>query len=96
MIVTTDQTLQPGILSPESFSEPDILGASGQYSILYVSGNFETLDREDWFTGFNQGYSVGKGIDIPDSVFDGFEPVDPTTIEIIIDDLENIEFVNWT
>ena len=29
-----------------------------------------------WLKEFGYGYSVGKGIEIPDD-FDGFEPVDP-------------------
>jgi hypothetical protein len=96
LIITTDQTLGTGILLPESFSETDILGASGQYRIIYANGNLETLEKLlGWLNAFNQGYSAGKGIEIPNSIFDGFEPIDPTTIEIIIDDLENIEFVNW-
>jgi hypothetical protein len=48
-----------------------------------------------WYNEFNPGYSAGRGLDDPDSVFDQFEPVDPTIIEIIIDDMENIQFVNW-
>ena len=38
----------------------------------------------------------GKGIEIPDDTFDGFELVDPGSVEIIIDDLENLDLVNWT
>ena len=96
VIITTDQTLESGKILQENFSTADIQGASGQYGIIYVNGNFETLEMADWINKFNQGYSAGKGIEIPNSVFDGFEPIDPTTIEIIIDDFENIEFVNWT
>jgi hypothetical protein len=96
VIITTDQTLKSGNRLPESFSSTDILGATGQYSIIYVNGSFETLEKGGWFNEFNQGYSAGKGIEIPNTVFDGFEPIDPTTIEIIIDDFKNIEFVNWT
>jgi photosystem II stability/assembly factor-like uncharacterized protein len=96
VIITADQTLKSGNKLPESFSTADILGAAGQYGIIYVNGSFEMLEKGGWFNEFNQGYSAGKGVDIPDTVFDGFEPIDPATIKIIIDDLENIEFVNWT
>ena len=96
VIITTNQALKTGSMLPESFSESDILGASGQYSIIYVNGNFETLGGLNWCNQFNQGYSAGKGIVIPNSAFDGFEPINQTTIEIIMDDLENILFVNWT
>ena len=40
-------------------------------------------------------FEVGKGIEIPDNNFDGFEPVEPSTVEIIVSDLGDIEFVNW-
>jgi hypothetical protein len=95
VLITTGQRLENGVFSPDSVINTDVLGASGQYCIIYAEGNFETLGMGSWLKDFNQGYSVGKGIKIP-SDFDGFEPIDPTTIEIIIDDLENIEFVNWT
>ena len=96
VIITTDQSIETGKLTSDAFSTDVILGASGQYALIYVNGKFELMEERYWFTDYIQGYSVGKGVDIPDSVFDGFEPVDPTAMEIIIDDFEDIEFPNWT
>jgi competence protein ComEC len=93
VMITTDQTLEPGKISMEAFSKVDILGASGQYGVIYREGNFANVP---WSNEFHQGYGVGKGIDLPDGTFDIFEPADRTTIEIIIDDIKNIKFVNWT
>ncbi|MFQ5706096.1 MAG: hypothetical protein ACE5HO_01520 [bacterium] len=85
----------------EEFTEvptENILGAAANYGVIFVneSPNKAAADMErDWLKSFKSGYNVGKGIKIPDD-FDGFEPVDPTTVEVIIDDLDNLEFVNWT
>jgi photosystem II stability/assembly factor-like uncharacterized protein len=96
VIITTDQTLQPGKVTSESLSNEEILGASGQYDIIYVNNGYEIGEYLPWYNEFMPGYNVGKGVDDPNSVFDSFEPVDPGTLEIIIDDLRNIQFVNWT
>jgi len=96
VIITTDQTLQFGKMLPDALSTADILGASGQYSIIYVNNGFEMGEYIPWFNEFNPGYSIGKGVDIPDNVIDEFEPIDLRTFEIIIDDFEKIKFVNWT
>jgi hypothetical protein len=38
---------------------------------------------------------VGTGVERVGD-FDAFEPVAPTSMELIVDDLDNIDFVNWT
>jgi hypothetical protein len=97
VIITTDQTLMSRSTLPETSSNAGVLGASGQYGLIYIHGSFEAFAEDGWWDTFDQGYSAGKGIEIlGGSVFDGFEPVDPTLLEIIIDDIENIEFVSWT
>jgi len=37
----------------------------------------------------------GVGVD-RDNDFDAFAPTSPTSLELIVDDLDNIDFVNWT
>jgi photosystem II stability/assembly factor-like uncharacterized protein len=95
LVITTNQALQTGTISPEFLPANEILGVSAQYSIIYANNGFEIGEYMPWFNEFNPGYSVGKGVDVPDSAFDAFEPVDPWTLEIIIDDLEKIALVNW-
>lgn len=74
----------------------DALGAAGQHAVFYKRGSFTDPEGEaSWMEDFEQGYSVGKAYKTT-SVFDSLEPVDPSSIEIIIDDLENIDFMNIT
>jgi len=97
IILTTDQTLDEGIVqASDSDILPNILGWSGQHALLYIEEDLSYLDEIQWIDQFPPGYSVGEGIKIPNSTFDGFRPTDPTDIEIIIDDFENIEFANWS
>ena len=42
------------------------------------------------------GLFAGGGVEIPDYDFEGFEPVDSSTVEIVVDDLEILVSVNWT
>jgi hypothetical protein len=70
-----------------------IIGIAGQYAVIYVG------DREgggpDWMDDFPDGYSVGVGVDV-EGGFDAFTPVGANEVELIIDDLGNIDIVNWT
>ena len=70
-----------------------VVGAAGNYAVIYTAVNPATVG--EWVTPFPRGYAVGRGVDLS-GTFDGFEPVASNSIEIIIDDLDNIEFVNWT
>ena len=62
---------------------------------IYYKGGY-TGEGTPWLHDFPTGYSVGRGIGIPDERHEGFEPVEPTGIEITVDDLENLVFVNWS
>ena len=97
LAVVNDSNLEEGILPDDAFDE--VLGAAPRHSIVFKREDeefIEALHEEvPWLKEFGYGYSVGKGIEIPDD-FDGFEPVDPGSVEIIIDDLENLNLVNWT
>ena len=97
LAVVDDSNLEEGLLPDDAFDE--ILGAAPRHWIVFKREDEEIIEalheEVPWLKEFGNGYSVGKGIEIPDD-FDGFEPVDPGSVEIIIDDLENLNFVNWT
>ena len=97
LAVVDDSNLEEGLLPDDAFDE--VLGAAPRHSIVFKREDEETIEvlheEVPWLKEFGNGYSVGKGIEIPDD-FDGFEPVDSGSVEIIIDDLENLDFVNWT
>ena len=97
LAVVDDSNLEEGILPDDAFDE--VLGAAPRHSIVFKREDEEAIEAlhegVPWLKEFGYGYSVGKGIEIPDD-FDGFEPVDPGSVEIIIDDLENLNLVNWT
>ena len=97
LAVVDDSNLEEGLLPDDAFDE--ILGAAPRHYVLFFNRENENaeeaLEEVPWLKEFGNGYSVGKGIEIPDD-FDGFEPVDPGSVEILIDDLKNLDFVNWT
>ena len=91
VLLTTDAELQAGDDLGETTS--GIVGAAGEYAVIYLDSDPEEIGG--WPSDFQPGYNVGRGVDLP-GTFDGFEPVRPSSIEIIVDDPENIDFVNWT
>ena len=97
LAVVDDSNLEEGVLSDDY--DDKFLGAAPRHWIVFFNRENENaeeaLEAVLWLKEFGYGYSVGKGIEIPDD-FDGFEPVDPGSVEIIIDDLENLDLVNWT
>ena len=97
LLAVVDGFLEEGLLPDDAFDE--VLGAAPRHYVLFFDRENENaeeaLEAVLWLKEFGYGYSVGKGIEIPDD-FDGFEPVNPGSVEIIIDDLENLDLVNWT
>lgn len=74
----------------------EILGVTGWHGVIYLNRDPNDLPRHvSWASEFNAGYNVGQGVEA-ESSFDWFEPVAPGTMELIVDDLQNIEIVNWT
>lgn len=71
----------------------EIIGVTGQYAVIFVQ-NRDTLTAFSWVDAFDDGYSVGVGV--PTEVFDKFAPTSRSSPVLIIDDLANIEIVNWT
>ena len=95
LIATTDQSLKDGDILTGSSSTTEIIGVTGQHAVIFVDHQ-DTLYLNHWVASFDTGYSVGVGVKVPGSVFDKFEPVSPSSPLLIIDDLANIEIVNWT
>lgn len=94
IIVTTDQTIGMGD-DVESISEEAILGAAGQFGVIYVAPESDAGETLPWVEAFSEGYNVGRGVDV-EGDFDEFTAVGADEVEIILDDLDAIEFVNWT
>jgi hypothetical protein len=95
IFLTTNTSLKEGS-DPQGIPELEIVGAAGQHSVIYLDRNpAEFGTNMGWVSRFKRGYNVGKGIDLP-GTFDGFEPTSPSAVEILIDALRNINFVNWT
>ena len=106
LLLTTDRSLESGIL-PDDY-DPDVddwIGGAGQHAIIYIQGDLDLEEGDigfaedagvDWLYEFPEGYSVGMGTEIPGASYDGFAPVDPSSIEITVDDLGNIDFVDWS
>ncbi len=94
LIATTDQSVKDGD-DLISVSTTDLIGVTARYAVIFVNHQ-DTLYRNTWVASFDTGYSVGVGVKVPGSVFDKFEPVSRSSPILIIDDLANIEIVNWT
>jgi hypothetical protein len=106
LLLTTDRSLESGML-PDDY-DPDVddwIGGAGQHAIIYIQGDLD-LEEDDigfakdagveWLYEFPEGYSIGVGTEISGSSYDGFAPVDPSSIKITVDDLGNIDFVDWS
>ncbi len=91
VVLTTDQDVGPG---DELLPGDAILGVAGWHGVIYVTEPM--LSSVSWVTTFPAGYSVGRGVEAVRDGFDEFERVAPDTMELIVDDLENIAIVNWT
>jgi hypothetical protein len=93
-VLTTNAGLRTGVrLEDVSVSPEELLGATGQFAVIYKATDAVTY--VDWADAFPLGFGAGHGVERPGD-FDAFEPVAPTSLELIVDDFENIDFVNWT
>lgn len=92
-VILTNQNWE-GKMEEENFPTEEIIGISANHAVIYVDGSFEDVPDTGRVADFDQGYNVGEGVDVPDD-FDIFKPVTPDKIQIIIDDFENIEFLNF-
>jgi len=94
VVVTTNATVSTGD-DLEDIPEEDMLGAAGWYGVIYVGDPAAAEQVRIWSADFDSGYGVGVGEEVPGS-FDRFVPTNASSVLLIIDDLSNITFVNWT
>ena len=94
IVVTTNSSIGNGG-DISSVPETELIGAAGQYGIISVTNAEEAAQYRNWAAQFDIGYGVGVGVQVSGD-FDGFEPASSSSVVLIIDDLENIDFVNWT
>ena len=93
ILLTTNSALEAGILRDEDWVQ-DVVGGAGEYGVIFTNGDTQGLG---WPEQFPSGYGVGRRIQLEESSFEGFEPVDAAGVEIIIvDNIEDIAFVNWS
>lgn len=96
ILATTHQEIQTGgTYTDFPIPEEEIVGVAGQHAIVYVGEGLPDEVASDWPGSFPQGYSVGFGVE-REGEFDAFEPTDPSSVELIFDDLANIDIVNWS
>lgn len=74
--------------------EDTALGAAGGYAIIFKKAG--AADGPAWAGDFPDGYSCAKGVPATGDGFDTFAPVDCAEVVITVDDINNIEFTNWT
>ncbi|HET6837094.1 MAG TPA: hypothetical protein VFH24_03565 [Gemmatimonadales bacterium] len=92
IVATTNQALGTGD-DIDGVPSTDLVGAAGRHGVIFIGPG--TVQYREWAADFDTGYSVGVGVDVVDD-FDRFEPTDPSSVVLIIDAIENIDFVNWT
>jgi hypothetical protein len=92
LVVTTNPGLTAGA-DLSSAPMTDFIGAAGEYGVIDVAD--VGAASLDWLADFDAGYGVGVGQEDP-GPFDIFVPTSPEGVVLIIDDIDNIEFVNWT
>jgi hypothetical protein len=95
VVLTTDPGLGEGRV-PDSYDfSANLIGVTGQHAVIYLNDQPRRF-APDWPSDFRRGYNVGRGVKVPGATFDDFAPTGLDTMELIVDDLENIEIVNWT
>lgn len=94
IVVTTNQALGTGD-DLGTVPETELIGAAGQHAVIYVTTPQQAAQYRNWAADFEAGYGVGVGVKVPGD-FDKFQSASPSSVVLIIDDLQNIEFVNWT
>lgn len=95
VLLTRNQTIKPGD-DLDSLPPEEVLGLAGWHAIVYVNGDPAAVaNLVSWAGAFTTGYGVGRGVEVQND-FDRFEPAAPSTLQLIVDDLENIPIVNWT
>jgi hypothetical protein len=94
VILTTDPNLGEGRVPDGYDYAANVIGATGQHAVIYLNDQPSRFAPE-WPSDFRRGYNVGVGVDLP-GTFDGFAPADLGSMRLIVDDLADIETVNWS
>jgi hypothetical protein len=92
IVATTNPAVGNGF-HLDQLSPSELVGAAGRYGIIYIAD--PNIQIPLWATAFTPGYGVGVGVDAVNG-FDIFQPTSQTGVVLIIDNLANIDFVNWT
>jgi hypothetical protein len=93
VLLTSGDGLRSGMRLEDAPANTVLLGGTGNYAVIYKA--LETITRVDWADPFPLGFGAGVGVEQPGD-FDAFAPTDPSGLELIVDDIDNIDFVNWT
>lgn len=94
LVVTTNPSLTTGS-DLDSAPLSDFIGAAGDYAVIYIADQAAAAAALDWTADFDGGYGVGVGQEVTGS-FDVFVPTSADGVILTIDDIDNIEFVNWS
>ncbi len=83
--------LADGVVLDENALVAELLGATPQHAIIYRDG----ATGISWEGGFPQGYSCGMCVPGMGG-FDSYTPVDCSTVELLVGDINSFDFCNWT
>jgi hypothetical protein len=93
VFLTTNTDVQDGDHLEDVVLDPaELIGATARFAVIYKAT--DVVDQVDWEDAFPLGFSAGVGVDRVG--FDAFAPTAPTSMELIVDDLGNIDFVEWS
>ena len=95
IIATTDQSVKDGDVITSTSQMANPLGITAQHAVIFVANPQQGVQLPAWVAAFDPGYSVGVGVKVP-GTFDAFQPASTSSLLLIVDDLANIEIVNWT
>jgi hypothetical protein len=90
VLVDAQQTIPEGKLDDATIDT--FLGLSRRHAVIWRADDAQDLD---WSGAFPRGYSCGRCVDAPEGeIFDSFEPVACTGIEIQVGEIDGV--CNWT
>ncbi len=94
IILTTNHDITPGKYGAEAdrMFSTGFLGGAADYAVIYTRPN---PTWRDWARSFPLGFSMGIGVR-KQTGFDEFAPTGPTGVIIEVNDLNKIDWVNWT
>jgi hypothetical protein len=95
ILYTQGKAPADGKLASEADMLANAIGAAGQYAVIFKAK--DDAQAPAWIKAFPLGYSCGKGVPAAaGETFDTFAPVDCAQVEITVDSIDKIQFVNWT